>query len=182
MSLDLVTQTPVVRHYDPVTRWLHWLMAVQIIAQFVLALVWDDVGKDLGHSLVRLHVSLGVCLIATLVFRILWRSLWMRRPTETLPRAQAGIAHGIHHLLYTMMVVELVAGLSKRWDRGRTVDVFGLLHIPSPFAYAPALRPIISFTHEWLAWAIIVIAAGHGLMAVYHQLVLRDGVLRRMTG
>ncbi|WP_227306911.1 cytochrome b [Acidisoma cellulosilyticum] len=180
MKLGAEAQT--VRHYDGVTRALHWLMAAQIVAQFVLALIWDDVGEDLGHSLVRLHVSLGVCLIVTLVLRIVWRSVFSLSPTETLPRMQVKLSHGVHHLLYTMMVVELAAGLSKRWARGRTVDVFGLIHIPSPFTYAPDLRPIISFTHEWLAWAIIILAAGHGLMALFHHFVLRDGVLRRMTG
>lgn len=182
MSAKLLTDRQAHRHYDGVTRFLHWLTAVQIITQFVLALIWDDVGRDLGHQLVRLHVSLGVCLVLTLVIRILWRSLWSRAPKETLSAGQARIAHAVHMLLYAMMLVEVATGLSKRWVRGRTVDVFGLLHIPSPFAYAPDLRPFISFTHEWLAWAIIALACGHALMALIHRFVLRDDVLQRMIG
>ena len=177
-----MTKAPVARHYDGVTRFLHWLMAAQIIAQFILALVWDDVGEDLGHQLVRLHVSLGVCLCATLLCRILWRGLWGRRLPETLSRGHAAIAHAAHWLLYTMMVIEVGTGLSKRWARGHTVDVFGLVHIPSPFSYAPALRPIISSTHDLMAWAIIIAACGHALVALVHHFVLRDDVLERMTG
>ena len=182
MSLHLASTTPAARHYDRVTRFLHWLMAVQIILQFGLALVWDHVGEDLGHRLVRLHVSLGVCLCATLVFRIVWRSLWGRRVVETLAPAHAGIAHAAHGLLYAMMLIEVATGLSKRWVRGRTVDVFGLFHIPPPFAYAPDLRPIISTTHDLLAWAIIIAASSHALVALFHRFVLRDDVLERMTG
>jgi cytochrome b561 len=182
LSLFLEADAPSARHYDGVTRFLHWLMAVQIIAQFTLALIWDDVGEDLGHQLVRLHVSLGICLCATLVFRILWRSFWGRKLADTLPPAQAAIARAMHWLLYTMMAVEVGTGLSKRWVRGRSVDVFGLFHIPPPFAYAPDLRPIISTTHYLLAWAIIIAAVGHALVALFHRFVLQDHVLERMTG
>jgi cytochrome b561 len=182
LSSYLAAEAPAVRHYDGVTRFLHWFMAAQIVTQFALALVWDHVGEDLGHRLVRAHVSLGVCLGATLVFRIVWRSLWGRSLAETLPPAQAAIARAMHWLLYTLMVVEVATGLSKRWVRGRPVDVFGLFHIPPPFGYATDLQPIISTTHSLLAWAIIIAALGHALVALFHRFVLRDHVFRRMTG
>lgn len=182
MSVQTLTEAPAARRYDRVTRFLHWLMAGQIILQFLLALVWDDVGEDLKYRLVRLHVSLGVCLCATLLARILWRSFWGRRLPDSLPGRQAALAHGVHGLLYMMMVIEVGTGLSKRWARGQTVDVFGLVHIPSPFTYAPALWPLVSATHNLLAWAIIITACGHGLMALAHHVILRDDVLKRMTG
>jgi cytochrome b561 len=182
MPLHPASAAPAARHYDRVTRILHWLMAVQIIIQFLLTLLWSRVGDDLAGELVRLHVSLGVCLVATLLFRILWRLVWGRRLPTTLPRLQATAAHAVHSLLYVMMIIEVATGLSKRWVRGRSVDVFGLIHIPSPFVYAPDLRPIMSMTHEYLAWAIIIVACGHGLVALGHRVWLRDGVLERMTG
>lgn len=157
-------------------------MAVQIIIQFSLTVLWSRAGDDLAGQLVRLHVSLGVCLVATLLFRILWRLVWGRRLPTTLPRLQAKAAHAVHSLLYLMMNIEVASGLSKRWVRARSVDVFGLIHIPSPFVFAPDLRPIISVTHEYLAWAIIIVACGHGLVALGHRVWLRDGVLERMTG
>ena len=35
--------------------------------------------------------------------------------------------------------------------------------------------------HALLANALMIVAGGHALMAIYHQFVVRDGLLTRMT-
>ena len=34
--------------------------------------------------------------------------------------------------------------------------------------------------HEWIGWAIIILALIHALAALYHHYVLKDRVLERM--
>jgi cytochrome b561 len=58
--------------------------------------------------------------------------------------------------------------------------LFGL-GIPSPIAALP--RPVrhqVTEVHNWVAWAIIIIAALHAAAALYHHYVLKDGLLKRM--
>jgi cytochrome b561 len=38
----------------------------------------------------------------------------------------------------------------------------------------------VGFIHFWAAWAIIVIAGLHAIIALFHHYALKDGVLRRM--
>jgi len=68
-----------------------------------------------------------------------------------------------------------------RWAQGHAVTFFGLFHIPGPFeALARPERRLIHAVHEYVGWAIVIIAFGHALAALYHHYVLKDRVLRRM--
>lgn len=59
-------------------------------------------------------------------------------------------------------------------------EFFGFL-IPSPFTRFPAaLLHWIQTIHHWNAWLVVAIATGHGMAAVFHQVILKDGVLDRM--
>lgn len=60
------------------------------------------------------------------------------------------------------------------------MSFFGLL-IPPPFApFSKAAHHQIGEFHEKIGWAIVIIAVGHALAALYHHYVLRDRVLLRM--
>ena len=60
------------------------------------------------------------------------------------------------------------------------MSFFGL-KIPPPFTGAgKAAADQIQDIHNWVGWAIIVLAAGHALAALYHHYALHDRVLGRM--
>jgi cytochrome b561 len=42
------------------------------------------------------------------------------------------------------------------------------------------VRGLLHEGHEWIGWAIVIIAFAHALAALYHHNVLKDGVLKRM--
>lgn len=170
------------QRYDRISQILHWLVAVQIITQFALALIWKWAGKHLAHQLIKLHISLGVCLAMTLALRIVWRLFCGKRLPEALSSTEAKIAHSAHLVLYAMMVGEVAIGFAKKWVRGQAVSMFGLLQIPAPLPIAPALQPWLDTVHNYLGWAIIIVAFGHAAAAIFHRLALRDGILQRMTG
>jgi cytochrome b561 len=61
------------------------------------------------------------------------------------------------------------------------VSFFGLFGIPGPFAAVDRpTRHLLHSIHEYVGWAIVIIAFGHALAALYHHYVLKDRVLRRM--
>ena len=168
-------------NYDTVAITLHWLTALLVIVQFALAETWDYFAKPTQESLQSLHISLGVLLTLVVLARIIWRLI----PGHSLPSIVTGwvktASAAVHYLLYLLLVVQAGLGFAFRWAQGHPVSFFGLFAIPGPFgAVDRPTRHLIHDLHEKAGWAIIIIAFGHALAAIYHHYRLRDRVLGRM--
>ena len=89
-------------------------------------------------------------------------------------------AAGLGHLvLYALMLAVPLIGLAVIFLRGRGID-FGMFTIPSPLAANRPSARLAKELHELLAWGLMLLAAGHAAVAVWHHKVRRDGVLLRM--
>lgn len=168
-------------NYDNVAVALHWTTALLVVVLFGLALSWDFFPKPIQESMQSLHVSLGVLLAAVIVVRLIWR--WI--PGHQVHSLETGLVRmaskGVHYLLYALLALQLVLGFAFRWAQGHPVGFFGLFGIPGPFgAIDRSTRHIIHDFHEWVGWAIVIIAFAHALAALYHHYVLKDRVLMRM--
>lgn len=167
-------------NYDGVSVALHWLTALLVIVQFGLALLWDGFGRPAHRFMVVTHMSLGIILTVLIVARIVWRLM----PSHRVPSLEAGwiglAARGVHYLLYVLLAAEAALGFLTRWWEGRAMSFFGLL-IPGPFGEGDrATHHMFMEWHEKIGWAIIIFAIGHAAAALYHHLVLKDRVLKRM--
>lgn len=166
--------------YDNVAIGLHWLTVALVFANFALAQTWEGFPRPTRHLMVVAHMSFGILLAAAVVARVAWRLI----PGHQVRSAVSGLteraAAAVHWLLYLLLAVSAVLGFVLRWTEGEAMSFFGL-QIPSPMATVS--RPthhLIGEAHEWVGWAIIVLAAGHAAAALYHHFIVRDSVLRRM--
>ena len=125
-------------------------------------------------------MSFGVLLTAVILARLVWR--WI--PGHQMPSLEAGwvklASKGTHYLLYGLLAAEAVLGFTFRWGAGRPMEFFGLGIPPLIGGIARPLRGELRELHEWIGWAIVIIAVLHALAALYHHYVLRDRVLQRM--
>src|SRR3954452_19349094 len=105
-------------NYDNVSIALHWTTAVLVVANFVLAEIWDYFAKPTQQSMQSLHVSFGVLLAAAIVARLVWRLIpghqvssletgWVRRASK-----------GAHYLLYALLITAVTLGFLFQWSRG----------------------------------------------------------------
>ncbi|WP_198377213.1 cytochrome b [Neoroseomonas rubea] len=166
-------------------RWLHWGVAALVIAGFAIGLVM--VALPLTRLLEKIlayqaHKTIGL-LVPPLV---LWR-LWLRarrgRPAEeeAMPPWQRRAAAAGHAALYALLLVVPVLGyLSASTAPGQIETVmFLLIPIPHVLEADEALYETLRATHQLLAWALVLLAAGHAAAALHHH--ARGGaVLRRM--
>jgi cytochrome b561 len=166
--------------YDNVAISLHWLTALLVLTNFALAEIWDYFSKPTQQWMQSLHISFGVLLAAVIVVRLVWRLL----PGHQVSPLEVGwvkrASKGMHYLLYALLVAAVALGFLLQWSRGHPVSFFGL-DIPGPYGRQP--RPVrhqIQELHNYVAWAIIIIAALHAAAALYHHYVLKDRVLSRM--
>lgn len=168
--------------YDRLTMSLHWLTAVLVIGMFASAQVWERLAKGtpLRKELQALHISCGILLALIVIGRLLWRLSRGRR----LPPVNKGlmniVAKAAHWLLYVLLLTQIVLGFLFRWAQGEPFNFFGLFDVPTLITFDKSMKSVFGGLHEQVAWAIIILAGLHAVMALVHHYGLRDNTLRRM--
>lgn len=166
--------------YDPVAIALHWATALLVVANFALSQTWDWFAKPTRGLMEDTHMSFGVLLAAVVIARLVWRLI----PGHQVSSLESGwvrlASKGTHYLLYALLVAEAVLGFVFRWGAGRPMAFFGA-DIPPLIGHIerPVTHQLRDF-HEWIGWAIVIIALLHALAALYHHYVLKDRALVRM--
>lgn len=166
--------------YDNVAISLHWLTAALVLFQFVSSFIWDYFGKPAQKSLESLHVSLGILLTAAIVARLIWRAVPGHQRSPLVSGRIELASKAVHYLLYILLIVQAGLGFVMGWGAGHPLHFFGI-GIPGPLDALP--RPVrheVREIHEKVGYAIMILAAGHALAALYHHYKLRDRVLGRM--
>jgi len=160
---------------------LHWLMAVLIIALFLLG-EWM-VGLDYYHPWYLrapdLHRGFGVITAILLLVRLGWR-LGNRHPQLIGRPWEQQIAVWVHRGFYALVAAIIISGYLITTADGQPVSVFGWFAIPATVHGWPNQEDIAGELHEWLAIIIIALTILHGLAALKHHVIDRDATLRRM--
>ncbi|MHB2165876.1 cytochrome b [Alsobacter sp. R-9] len=168
--------------YDAVARALHWSMALLIVVAFALGLGVDAFPKTMEDAVVQVHVLVGVSLVVLLGFRVFWRLVrGAPPPVAGVSPLVERLGHWGHLALYLLMAAVLAAGLATLFLRGRGIEL-GFMEIPSPVAANRTLARPAKEIHELLSFALMGLAGLHMVAAIWHQVVLRDGTMARMSG
>jgi cytochrome b561 len=168
--------------YDRATILLHWLIAILVVVLMATALVWNYVtprDRTWRPILESAHVSLGILFAVALLVRIVWRLAGAR----WLPPEQglSGYLSRVMYLvLYVLMAAVTVDGFVLRWYQGETFTFFGLFDMPALLARDRPTAGLWEQAHNVMAWAIVILAGGHSIAALWHRYVMRDHVLGRM--
>jgi cytochrome b561 len=166
-------------YYDPVTIALHWTTAALVALLWLIGqtIDWAPSGS-LRVDYRSLHMLLGVTLLGVFTARVLWRLCRGRSLPGVGNELMEWIARLTHWALYLLILAALVLGLANVWVRGDTI--FNLFTVPAFDPANKALRTLIGDWHALAANAILILAGVHAAAALFHHIVLRDGVLRRM--
>ncbi|MGV9010159.1 cytochrome b [Brevundimonas sp.] len=174
------------RSWGLVARVLHWIVAVMIVVQFATGwLAENESNEDASLILIRSHFQFGMVLGGLILMRILWR-LSDSRPCEHIaqPRWQTISAEAVHGLMYVLFIILPVSGYIVWVHMKESMDVFGLFTIPRLFTPSVDGETLWSgawYVHYFAGWALIALACTHIAAALWHQFIIRDGLIRRMT-
>jgi cytochrome b561 len=169
--------------YDQATIWLHWVTAVLVVTLWGMAQLSGFLPRGPArHTLWSVHIVLGAILLLVIAGRVFRRATNGHALSPTGHRLLDGLAKTMHLALYILLVAAVLLGVANTWARGW--DLFGIISIPAydPSEAKRALVRAINGWHDLAANSIMVLAGLHALAALFHHYVLRDGVLRRMTG
>lgn len=170
--------------YGVVTRGLHWALAILIAAQLGLAAVFTQWLVDgAGHSLaLMLHESIGLVILVLGIAFILWRCCNPKPTLGSLPVWQRVLATLVHSALYAAIVAQPVFGILMSFGFGFSVPFFGLFSLPAWIPVSETAASSLATLHEITGIYIVGGFVGlHIAAAIYHAMIRRDGVLRRMS-
>jgi len=169
-----------VSRYHPALVVLHWVMALLIIAALTLgALVMVKIPNTdpMKFEALGSHMAGGMAILVLMLIRLVIRA----RTAHPAP-ASAGhpildrLAWASHRLFYGTVAAMAISGIIMALQTGLFDSVFfGGGKLPADF-WAYPIRGV----HYVVSRILMVLIAVHIVAALYHALVLRDGLLKRM--
>lgn len=174
---------PTLTRYRPTLRALHWLTVAAILVVFGVTYLEGLFPRgSAGRATIWwVHISVGLILLPLIVTRIGTRLFGpVPPPSPSLSRPVHLASSAAHGLLYLLLIATPVVGIYLAFLRGDAVTFFSLFTVPSPIPVDREAARQVKELHETLANGLVVLAALHGAAALYHHLVLKDDVLRRM--
>lgn len=168
--------------YDPVARAFHWIVVLMLTGQFLVALVLASVlPESAAGSLVAWHFSLGSAIWVVMLARLGWRlSHPPPPPPEDLSPLLRAISRATHWLFYAILLVLPVLGWAAASADGARVRLAGLVPLPLLVPKDDPFGKLMQTVHPTVALCLLALVALHVTGALYHALVKRDGVMRRM--
>ena len=173
--------------YGSLTKLCHWLVVALFAFQFAAANIMlrlDGGETALGLSqdtYYNWHKSIGLVALLVAVVRLLARRSGQLPPwAPMLSAGERRFIHRAEQVLYAAMFVMPVSGFVYVMAGGYGVNLFGVVNLPNPIGTWPPLATAAKWVHIVSAYALAAALAGHVGLVLWHTLVLRDGLLRRM--
>lgn len=171
----------VARYTQPAVL-MHWAIALLILGLFPLGLYMVELPVSPDKlKLYSYHKWAGVTVFVLAALQLAWR--WRHAPPPlpgSLPPWQRHAAHGLHGVLYVLMLAVPLTGWWMGSAYGFTTSWFGVLPLPDLLPRNEALGDALRLVHEYLNYVFMVCVTGHVGAALKHQLIDRDGMLYRM--
>jgi cytochrome b561 len=168
-------------HFAPLARWLHWLMAVLLLAMLFIGAGMVASVSERHEWLIHIHKPLGITLLALVILRLVVRAVTRQPPLpEDLPQVQKLAAKASHVLLYVLMVLMPLFGWAMISAAGDPVMLSSSLQLPPIMPTDATLFAFLRTAHRYLAYLLFLTVLVHLAAALFHGLIRRDGVLQSM--
>jgi len=157
----------------------HWLTLALVVVAFFLGDSLDDARHEGTPALTGyiIHAVVGLSVLALILAR-----LFFRHQDGTPPALGQSlmdkVAKGIHHALYTLLVLIPVSGFLTI----ATSDIRKAFLAHDDRLLPKKLEGVTAHgVHELLLTVMLVLIAIHLLGALKHQFVLKDNIMGRMS-
>ncbi|WP_280457866.1 cytochrome b [Nocardia carnea] len=167
--------------FDALSRILHWTMAFLIVAMLFLgAMLVGSLGNY--HRMLVLHETAGMAVLILAVVRI--GNRMRRKPPpmiSSMSRPERAVAAISEVLMYVLFVAQPIVGWALASASGVPIRLFGGVYLPAVTPQNAHLYHILRDVHSVLACGLLMVFTAHMCAVLAHTLLLRDGLLGRMT-
>ncbi len=180
--------TQATSHYDVPSQVFHWLTAIVVTIAFVLG------PEDFGHLMhkgmdpatqsdIVWHESLGLLVLVLTLLRLLWVAMRPAAPQIPMSPSMHRMALLMRGALWTLLLALPITALLALGSEGHALTLLGDVRVNQfPMIANSVLAKWLDWgdVHKFLGDAIMLLAGLHAAAALYHHLVLKDGVLSTM--
>jgi cytochrome b561 len=170
-----------VSRYHPVLVALHWLLAFLIIAALALgALVMAKLPNSdpMKIEALRSHMFGGGLILMLMLVRLFVRTRTAHPPAATTGHSLLDkVAWASHRLFYALVIAMIASGATMALQAGLFEIVYGGRGTLPPDLWIYPIRSV----HYVMSRVLMALIALHVMGALYHTLILKDGLLRRMA-
>src|SRR5438874_3050641 len=163
------------------SRLLHWTMAAMVLTMLCIGVAMVA-SLDRYHALVSIHRPLGITILILVVVRFVNRLLNPPPPfPATMSRAESLVATASEFTMYGLMFVLPLVGWGMLSAARYPIVLFGSVHLPFILPHDAMLYAVLRKAHPILAYLFFLMFLAHFGAILFHTLIVRDGILKRMA-
>jgi len=167
--------------FTPLSRLLHWLMAAMVLTMLCIGVAMIASLADY-HTLVSIHRPLGIAILILVVVRFVNRLVSRVPPfPATMSRAERLAATASEYTMYGLMFILPLVGWGMLSAARYPIVLYGPLHLPPILPHNIVLYAVLRKAHTILAYLFFLTFLAHFGAILFHTLIVRDGILKRMA-
>jgi cytochrome b561 len=174
--------------YPLIWRFLHWVIAILVLAMLPLGFWMASRGEAglwgaLTNTLYNSHKTIGFLVLWLMVLRLVFK-LTISPPSypPQMPALIRRLANGTHHLMYVLLFAITLLGWAGV-TAFPALSIVGGLALPGMplIPESQALAKLLFKIHGWLAIVLSILVVVHIAGALKHRFIDKDGVFDRMS-
>jgi cytochrome b561 len=169
------------RQFTAFSRLLHWTMAAMVLTMLGIGVAMV-VSLANYHVLVSIHRPLGIAILILVVIRFVNRLLNPPPPfPATMSRAERLAATASELTMYALMFLLPLIGWGMLSAARYPIVLFGSVQLPYILPHDVMVYAVLRKAHTILAYLFFLTFLGHFGAILFHTLIVRDGILKRMA-
>ena len=166
--------------YGLISKSFHWLSAAVLAVQIPLGFYLVDMDfSEKRITVENIHVIMGLSILYLTIFRLIYK--FFSKSPKLIPEAFIGqnlIAKANHFALYVALLTITTSGILKKLFNGEKLNFFIFkLRIEDNFDLADQFYNI----HVISNYTLIALITLHIFAVLFHQIFLKENILKRMT-
>ena len=175
-------------HYDSLSRAFHWVTAIVVTIAFILGpggfgrLMRQGVDPATRSDIVW-HETLGILVLVLTVLRLLLVAFRPSAPQFTTARWMHLTARLVRATLWALLLALPITAFLALGGETHPLTLLGGVRVDKmPLIADSAIAKLADWgdVHQFLGDAIMWLAGLHAAAAIYHHVILKDGVLSAM--
>src|SRR5258705_2437492 len=163
------------------SRLLHWTMTAMVLTMLGIGVAMVASLANY-HVLVSIHRPLGIAILILVVVRFVNRLLNPPPPfPSTMSRAERLAATASELTMYGLMFVLPLVGWGMLSAARYPIILFGSVHLPFILPHNAMLYAVLRKAHTILAYLFFLTFVAHFGAILFHTLIVRDGMFKRMA-